>query len=101
MKKSTRLFTKPDAFIDTSGFYALLIAGDRSHAHAAKLLDRAPRASVRFVTTDYVLDETATLLRAAATGESASASSKAFSLPPHAESNGWTPSGSYKHGDSL
>ena len=64
MKKSTGSFTRTDIFIDTSGFYALLVGGDRSHARAAQLLERAARSSRRFVTTDYILDETATLLGA-------------------------------------
>ena len=64
MKKSTKSSTRADALIDTSGFYALLVSADRSHAHAVQLLDRAAQSSGRFVTTDYILDETATLLRA-------------------------------------
>jgi uncharacterized protein len=53
-----------ETFIDTSGFYATLVKSDRAHAKAARLLKQASRARQRFVTTDYVLDETATLLRA-------------------------------------
>lgn len=34
------------------------------HGRASELLARASQSSGRFVTTDYVLDETATLLRA-------------------------------------
>jgi predicted nucleic acid-binding protein len=64
MKKSTRSSTKAETFADTSGFYALLVRGDRMHARASALLDRAAQSGGRFVTTDYVLDETATLLKA-------------------------------------
>jgi predicted nucleic acid-binding protein len=52
-----------DIFIDTSGFYACLVAQDDAHAAAAAVLARY-RGRRRFVTTDYVLDEVATLLRA-------------------------------------
>jgi predicted nucleic acid-binding protein len=64
MKKSTKSSTRNEAFVDTSGFYALLVKGDRMHARASELLERAARLNGRFVTTDYILDETATLLKA-------------------------------------
>jgi predicted nucleic acid-binding protein len=50
--------------VDTSGFYALLVKGDRMHARASAILARAAQSKGRFVTTDCVLDETATLLKA-------------------------------------
>jgi hypothetical protein len=50
--------------VDTSGFYALLVKGDSMHARASAILARAAQSKGRFVTTDYVLDETATLLKA-------------------------------------
>jgi len=50
--------------VDTSGFYALLVKGDSKHVRARQILARAGKTRARFVTTDYVLDETATLLRA-------------------------------------
>ncbi len=53
-----------DVFADTSGFYALLVKGDDRHAAASRILREARRRKRRFVTTDYVLDETATLLKA-------------------------------------
>jgi predicted nucleic acid-binding protein len=68
MKKSTRSSTAREIFVDTSGFFALLVAKDPMHARAAEVLDGARRAKHRFVTTDYVLDETATLLRARGAG---------------------------------
>jgi len=73
MKKSTRLSTKPEIFVDTSGFYALLIKGDRRHERARDFLAEARKTAVRFVTTDYILDETATLLRARGQGHRAGA----------------------------
>ena len=53
-----------DVFVDTSGFYALLVRGDDHHQQASRFLDEARRRQDRFTTTDYVLDETATLLKA-------------------------------------
>jgi uncharacterized protein len=50
--------------VDTSGFYALLIKADDRHAAADRHLREAKRRKRRFVTSDYVLDETATLLKA-------------------------------------
>lgn len=51
-------------FVDTGGFYALVSAEDPSHKKAISIREGAGRARRRAVTTDYVLDETATLLRA-------------------------------------
>ena len=53
-----------EILVDTSGFYALLVKGDNQHRAAAVILREAQRRKRRFVTTDYVLDETATLLKA-------------------------------------
>ncbi len=57
-----------DVFVDTSGFYALLAAKDPHHVKAAALLKEAAGNGTRFFTTDYVLDETATLLKARGLG---------------------------------
>jgi len=59
-----RSSTANETFVDTSGFYALLVRGDRMHARAKAILAEAARSGRRFVTTDYVLDETVTLLKA-------------------------------------
>jgi hypothetical protein len=53
-----------EIFIDTSGFYALLVRGDDQHDRAQDTMRKAAKKRLRFVTTDYVLDETATLLMA-------------------------------------
>jgi predicted nucleic acid-binding protein len=53
-----------EIFVDTSGYYAILVKGDEKHAAARRLLRHARRRKRGFVTTDYVLDETATLLKA-------------------------------------
>ena len=53
-----------ETFIDTSGFYALLITADDSHDTAVTFMREAAQGRQLLVTTDYVLDETATLLTA-------------------------------------
>ena len=53
-----------EVFIDTSGFYALLVRGDDRHEKATGFMCQAAVQKRRLVTTDYVLDETATLLQA-------------------------------------
>ena len=53
-----------EIFIDTSGFYSLLVRGDDQHTRAAEILRKAARRKRGLVTTDYILDETATLLLA-------------------------------------
>jgi len=55
---------RSEVFIDTSGFYALLAKKDDRHQQAVEYLQNAAESRIRFVTTDYVLDETATLLKA-------------------------------------
>ena len=53
-----------ETFIDTSGIYSILVRRDRMHERAAAFMAQAARARKRFVTTDYVLDESVTLLKA-------------------------------------
>jgi predicted nucleic acid-binding protein len=53
-----------EIFIDTSGFFAMLSSDDDRHGLAAKIVTAARKSKRGFVTTDYVLDETATLLKA-------------------------------------
>jgi len=53
-----------EIFIDTSGFFAMLASDDDRHVAAAKLVGAARKRKRGFITTDYVLDETATLLKA-------------------------------------
>ena len=55
-----------ELFVDTSGFYALLVRSDPKHAAARRILRQARSERRRLLTTDYVLDETATLLKASA-----------------------------------
>ena len=51
-------------FVDTSGFYALLTRNDRAHESMLAFLDAAQKGLQSWITTDYILDETATLLMA-------------------------------------
>jgi predicted nucleic acid-binding protein len=51
-------------FVDTSGFYALLVQNDSVHEKAVSILNKAALSKARFVTSDYILDETVTLLKA-------------------------------------
>lgn len=55
---------KSPIFVDTSGFYSLFVKNDDQHEKAVKLLQNAAQSKQRFITSDYVLDETATLLHA-------------------------------------
>ena len=52
-----------DVFIDTSGFFALWDVSDRYHGAAARLQKELIGKRRRFLTTEYVVDETITLLR--------------------------------------
>ncbi len=52
-----------DLFVDTSGFYALLITRDDCHERASRIMADAARTRRLCWTTDYVLDEAATLLK--------------------------------------
>jgi len=47
-------------FVDTSGWYATIDRHDRSHEAARQFLENN---RLRLVTTDYVMDETVTLLQ--------------------------------------
>ena len=57
-----------EIFVDTSGFYACLISADACHPQAAAIMAESATSRRRFVTTDYVLDESATLLKARGQG---------------------------------
>lgn len=51
-----------EIFIDSSGFFAMLVESEDQHVKARNVLEEARRRKRCFVTTDYVLDETVTLL---------------------------------------
>ena len=52
----------PDVLIDTAGFLSLWDASDQYHKRAVQLQTELSRKAGRFLTTDYIVDETATLL---------------------------------------
>jgi predicted nucleic acid-binding protein len=51
-----------DVFVDTAGFLALWDAGDAHHRRAVELQAELGRRNRRFLSTEYVADETVTLL---------------------------------------
>src|SRR5262245_58369086 len=51
-----------DVLVDTAGFLALWDAGDEYHNAAVRLQSELARRRRRFFTTDYIVDETVTLL---------------------------------------
>jgi predicted nucleic acid-binding protein len=59
---------KPEIFVDTSGFFSLLSSRDESHGKAMEILAKAKKNNQLFVTTDYIVDETATFLSARGIG---------------------------------
>ncbi|MCU0614909.1 MAG: PIN domain-containing protein [Desulfobacterales bacterium] len=62
---------KPEIFVDTSGFFSLLSPRDASHQKAVEIITQAKQTNQLFVTTDYIIDETATLLNARGIGHCA------------------------------
>ncbi|MCS7190427.1 MAG: PIN domain-containing protein [Fimbriimonadales bacterium] len=54
---------KPRVFVDTSAWVALAYAGEVAHPAARDYYQRASQWGVVWVTSDYILDETLTLLR--------------------------------------
>jgi predicted nucleic acid-binding protein len=61
-----------EAFIDTSAYYAVLDRNDQWHEQCKERFEKLARAGAKFVTTDYILDETASLLQARGLGYLAS-----------------------------
>lgn len=51
-----------DVFMDSAGFLALWDASDEHHTAALRLQEQLARGHRRFLTTEYVADETTTLL---------------------------------------
>ncbi|MDD5261242.1 MAG: PIN domain-containing protein [Methylacidiphilales bacterium] len=52
-----------DVFMDSAGFLALWDAADEYHGSAVRLQQELAHHKRRFLTTDYIVDETVTLLR--------------------------------------
>jgi predicted nucleic acid-binding protein len=57
------LSTTHDVFLDTSGLFAFLVKKDTRHGTASRCIRTALTSGGRLITTDYVIDETATLLK--------------------------------------
>lgn len=55
---------REEVFIDTSGFKALLDNEDEFHKKAIQIWERLRKEETSLLTTNYILDETFTLLRA-------------------------------------
>jgi predicted nucleic acid-binding protein len=55
---------KRDAFLDTSGFYALVDRKDPNHGAARRTVAGIVRGGRRLIVTDYVIAETVTLAKA-------------------------------------
>src|SRR5689334_21203641 len=53
---------EPKVFVDTAGFLALWDASDEYHVRALRLQSELAGQKRKLVTTDYVVDETVTLL---------------------------------------
>lgn len=51
-----------EVLVDSAGFYALWDAKDEHHDEAVRLQQSLVRKRRRFVTTEYIVDETVTLL---------------------------------------
>jgi predicted nucleic acid-binding protein len=58
------LFMRSDIFLDTSGIYAYLVKQDEKHTAAASSIQEALKADGRLITTDYIIDEISTLMKA-------------------------------------
>jgi predicted nucleic acid-binding protein len=57
-----------ELFIDTSGFFSVLLRQDPAHAEAVEYLRKWQESGKYVFTTDYVVDETATLLKVRGAG---------------------------------
>ncbi len=55
--------TSPRVFIDTSFFKALIDEKDDFHSDAVQILDILEKNKTHLITTNYILDESITLLR--------------------------------------
>jgi len=53
---------KASVFVDTSGFLALADSSDEHHRTATALQQNLRKRGYRFITSDYVIDESVTLL---------------------------------------
>jgi predicted nucleic acid-binding protein len=56
-------FMANDLFIDTSGLFAFLVKKEARHERVSAIIKKALKEGCRLVTTDYIIDESATLLK--------------------------------------
>jgi len=59
-----KLFMDNNIFLDTSGLFAFLVRNDDKHKKASTIIHKSVKNSIHLITTDYIIDETATLLKA-------------------------------------
>src|SRR4051794_30971898 len=77
-KTSTRnSMAAPETFVDTRGFYSLLVKSDSRHAHAVSIIQSIREFGGKAFRRDYIIDGTAALLKARRLGY---LNSKLFSL---------------------
>jgi predicted nucleic acid-binding protein len=91
----------PAVFVDTGGWLALLRRDDRMHERARPFYERLVANGTRLLTTNYVVDETATrlrydaglaaalALRSALDRSTASGSLRIAWIDPRLEREGW------------
>lgn len=65
-------FMANEIFFDTSGLFSFMVKDDDKHAMTSDIVHRIIKDGKRFVTTDYIIDETATLLKARGYGHTIS-----------------------------
>lgn len=53
-----------NVFLDTSGLFAFLVKKDVKHRKASSIIHKTVKDGGYLITTDYIIDETATLLKA-------------------------------------
>jgi len=70
-------------FVDTSAWFALNNRKDRNHKHAREFAASLKGSPVLLLTTDYIVDETLTLLRFKVSHREAVAFLRLFSQSPH------------------
>lgn len=72
-------------FVDTSAWVALYYRGDQYHEEATKIWKGMIRKNPKLYTTDYVFDETVTLLRKRAGYHSSRIAGESILKSPHVE----------------
>ncbi len=60
--KVKKSIVEKNVFIDTSGWVALFLKNDKNHKEAVCIYETINSSGMKVVTSDYVLDETVTML---------------------------------------